>query len=83
MKIVVGLHKDEKNGLKLKNVHDKIKTETKITCLKEKGTAMNKKKLPYEDALLEIVKLQAADVISTSDPKSPYDPEGDMDDAWV
>ena len=44
---------------------------------------MNKKKLSYENADLEIFKLRTADVITTSDPNSPFDPEGDMDDAWT
>ena len=44
---------------------------------------MNKKKLPYENADLEILKLRLADVITTSGPTSPFDPEGDMDDAWT
>ena len=44
---------------------------------------MKKKKLSYENADLEILKLWTADIITTSNPDSPFDPEGDMDDAWT
>ena len=50
---------------------------------------INEKKLPYEETSLEVLKLSRADVIRTSgggdtgSTNSPFDPEGDMDDAWV
>ena len=53
---------------------------------------MEKKKLPYEETSLEIVKILQADVIltsgggdtgSTGSPGGPFDPDGDMDDAWT
>lgn len=46
---------------------------------------MEKKKLPYEASLMEVVKLTSGDIITTSNEgaNSPFDPEGDMDDAWT
>ena len=44
---------------------------------------MNKKKLPYENVDVEILKLHSTDLIATSGPNSPFDPEDDMDDAWT
>ena len=46
---------------------------------------MMKKKLPYEVTLVEVIKLSPEDVIATSNTgtNSPFDPEGDMDDAWT
>ena len=49
----------------------------------KEGRPMKKKKLSYENADLEILKLWTADIITTSNPDSPFDPEGDMDDAWT
>jgi hypothetical protein len=51
------------------------------------GDIMEKKekKLFYDSARLEIVKMQSCDVVTTSGigTSSPFDPEGDMDDAWT
>lgn len=45
------------------------------------------KKLFYSGAKLEILKFYSCDVITTSaegtGANSPFDPEGDMDDAWT
>ena len=46
---------------------------------------MKKKKLPYESCRLDVLTILSSDVITTSvqDTNSPFDPEGDMDDAWT
>lgn len=45
---------------------------------------MSKKKLPYEETSLEIVKILQADVISTSGPDSPFGGDDEnMDDSWT
>ena len=45
---------------------------------------MKKKKLPYEPTLLEIIKIFEADVISTSDPNSPFDDDDNVaGDSWT
>ena len=45
---------------------------------------MKKKKLPYESTPLEIIKIFEADVISTSDPNSPFDDDDNVaGDSWT
>ena len=46
---------------------------------------MKKKKLPYESCLMDVSEIDPKDVISTSaqGANGPFDPEGDMDDAWT
>lgn len=46
---------------------------------------MEKKKLPYESTLLEVINLIPKDVLTSSvqGTDSPFDDEGNMDDAWT
>ena len=45
---------------------------------------MNKKKLPYEEMSLEIVKILQSDILTTSPGNSPFGGDDEnMDDSWT